>query len=100
MVREGAIVDAIRRYLRSVGAYVEKNHGSALNRGRPDLTGCWPDNYNQPEKIGRFFAFEVKVPGQKPTAIQQHVLNEVSNAGGIAACVHSVDEVKECLRNL
>ena len=83
---ETAIVNAVRAYLKRKGAYVEKNHGSPfVVRGRPDLEGCLR---------GRYFAFEVKRPGQEPTDIQRWALEQILKAGGLCAVVHSLDEAK------
>lgn len=41
---------------------------------------------------GRWVALEVKQPGGKPTELQQTFLDEITEFGGIAGCVHSVDE--------
>jgi penicillin-binding protein-related factor A (putative recombinase) len=56
--------------------------------GRPDLIGCYR---------GRAFAFEVKVPGGKPTELQLKQLKEWADSGAISAVVYSVDDVKRAL---
>ena len=67
MVSEASIVKAIKRALKARPLCdCEKYHGNQFSTaGFPDLFGC--DN-------GRMFCFEVKRPGQKPTAIQRHQL--------------------------
>ena len=85
---EGALVHEMMRKLRANGAYVEKNHGSPFSKGRPDLEGCFR---------GLFFAIEVKLPGGKPTALQQYVLNEIEFAGGRSYLLYSVEELVELL---
>lgn len=42
---------------------------------------------------GRFGCVEVKRPGNEPTEIQASWLETVRRAGGVALCVHSVDEL-------
>lgn len=54
--------------------------------GIPDLFLC---------KEGRFYAIELKVNRNKPTKIQQYVLNKIKSAGGQAAVCRSVDEVRK-----
>ena len=52
--------------------------------GLSDLTGCTAD--------GRFFAIEIKLPGEKPRQNQQDFLDAMRNKGAIAGCAHSVEE--------
>ena len=86
---EKSIVDAIRRYLKSIGAKVEKQHGTIYGRnGVPDLLGCYQ---------GRCLALEVKRPGEKTTPLQQYELSQWIGAGAIAGRVESVKQVKELL---
>lgn len=44
---------------------------------------------------GRFFAIEVKKPGERPTEKQQEFLNSVRFDGGYSCCVTSVQEALE-----
>lgn len=46
---------------------------------------------------GRFLALEVKKPGKKPEPHQQEFLERVRAHGGIAECVHSIEEVQRIL---
>lgn len=41
---------------------------------------------------GRFLAIEVKLPGRRPTVLQQAFLNTVNACGGLAFVAHSVEE--------
>lgn len=52
--------------------------------GLSDLTGCTSD--------GRFFAIEIKLPGEKPRQNQQEFLDAMRKKGAIAGCAHSVEE--------
>lgn len=52
--------------------------------GLSDLTGCTSD--------GKFFAIEIKLPGEKPRQNQQSFLDAMRNKGAIAGCAHSVEE--------
>lgn len=59
------------------------------HKGMADLHGMLPG--------GRYFALEVKRPGEKPTPEQLAFLAAVRENGGIAAVVHSFDEVANVL---
>ena len=84
---EKRITDCILAYLRSrpstwrfkVGA------GPWQIAGLPDIIGVTD---------GRFFAFEVKVPGKTATPLQGATLAAIKRAGGIAETVTSLDQVR------
>ena len=87
MTREATIQRNIVRYLKDLGAWCLKVHGSPYQRaGVPDLLCCHK---------GRFYAFEVKRPGERPTPLQSHELQQVQTAGGVSAVVTSVEDVQE-----
>lgn len=94
MPTETQLVARIMLMLDGQGAYVNKNHGSPFQRmGRPDIEGCLR---------GRFFAFEVKLPGKSRkkrtgSSLQERALREIRTAGGCAAVVERVDEVDSLL---
>lgn len=74
---ESSIVASITKLARSRGYWVLKIAGGGYQRpGLPDLLCI---------KNGRATFLEVKRPGQKPTAIQCAVMNEIERFGG-AAC--------------
>lgn len=86
---EKSIVAGILKWLNAQeGCYAIKTQGGRNQSGQPDIIGSWR---------GRFFAFEVKRPGGKPTQLQLATLNKWRGAWGIVGVVHSVDEVKELL---
>lgn len=87
---EKEIVSAILRYLRSLTAcFCWKEHGGMYGTaGVPDIICCIG---------GRFFAFEVKQPKGRLTELQRITLSKIRAAGGVAAMVTSVDEVKAVL---
>lgn len=69
-----------------MGAFAHKIHGGTYqSRGLPDIIGC----YN-----GAFFGLEVKLPGKEQTLtlLQAKKLQDIKDAGGIAAMVTSVNE--------
>jgi len=85
---EKNIVESIRRYLKSVkDLFFWKEHGGIYGTsGIPDIICCYK---------GRFIAFEVKQPGNKPTILQQQVIKDIIRCGGYALKVDSVTQVKE-----
>jgi len=58
--------------------------------GVSDILGILPPT-------GRFLAVEVKRPGKNPTPQQAAFLGIVRQCGGLAVCVHSLDELQEVL---
>jgi Holliday junction resolvase len=88
-VSERAITDSIRRLLTRRGAWHFKTHGTGMGRvGIPDIIAVYK---------GRPLALEVKQPGRRPTAIQNHELQSARRAGAIAAVVYDTDEVRRIL---
>lgn len=87
---EKDIVNAIMRYLRTVPeCFCWKEHGGMYGTaGIPDIIACVG---------GRFYGFEVKTEKGKPTALQEATIRKINAAGGTAAVVRSVDEVKAVL---
>lgn len=55
--------------------------------GLSDLVGCTSE--------GRFFAIEVKLPGEHPRPDQQKFIDAMLATGAIAGCAHSVEEALE-----
>lgn len=89
MTSERAITKAIVAYLRSEGAWPVKIHVSPQQlAGTPDILVCVD---------GRFVALEVKTAKGRVTPLQEKRLEDIRQAGGIAAVVRSVDDVREVL---
>jgi len=86
-VAEKEIVAKILRYLKTVPrCFAWKEHGGMYGTaGIPDIIACID---------GRFYAFEVKTPVGKTTALQEATLRKILACGGTAAVVRSVDEVR------
>lgn len=78
------------KYLDEVGAYVLKTHVSSYQKqGEPDITCCYK---------GRYIAFELKrSPREQPTELQKYKMKCIRNAGGIAARVDNLNQIKEVL---
>ncbi len=58
--------------------------------GISDILGILPPS-------GRLLAVECKRPGNKPTPEQAAFLDIVRQSGGVAICVHSVEELEQAL---
>jgi hypothetical protein len=88
---ESSITRKILNYLKSVpGCFAWKAHGGMYGyTGIPDIICCYH---------GRFFGFEVKRPGNKPTAIQEKAIRDIAGAGGTAIVVYSVEDVKQYIK--
>ena len=84
---EKDIVAKIKAYLKTVPrCFFWKEHGGQYGTaGIPDIIACIE---------GHFFAFEVKTEKGKPTALQTVTIRKILEAGGTAAVVRSVDEVR------
>lgn len=89
-MKENDIVRAILKYLKTIsGCFAWKEHGGMYGTaGIPDIIACIK---------GRFYAFEVKTPVGKTTALQDATIRKIRKCGGQAFVVRSVDEVKEIL---
>ena len=93
---EAAITKGIVRLLSRVrGAFVLKTHGGPMQRaGLPDLLVWIPRPLPQLCIAG---AFEVKVPGNNPTPLQDHTIKKMQAAGVLVCVVTSADDVKRWL---
>lgn len=79
MVKEIALVERAKRILHAAGARAIKTHGSGLSQGEPDLFCCYPY-----KGLGLVVVIEMKVPGEKPRALQYAALRRWEKAGAIA----------------
>jgi Holliday junction resolvase len=106
-MKEQDLVNAILDFLRVNGAWairvnsggkqVENEKGKRhfirmAPAGTPDILACWPG--------GLLLAVEVKVPGNKPTALQLATLEAIRQAGGLAVVAYSIDNVKEAIEEV
>ena len=86
-MREKTIENKIKCYLTSIGAYYFKHHGGKYSQvGVPDIIVCFK---------GRFIGIEVKNERGVLSVLQERNLQRISDNGGIALAVRSLDEVKE-----
>lgn len=74
------------------GAVVRKRHGTSYStKGDPDLEILFR---------GVHIECELKRPGEEPSPLQAHRLEEWRRAGAVVAVVHSVAEMREVMGNL
>ena len=87
---ETDIVKVILRYLKTVDqCFCWKEHGGMYGTaGIPDIICCYR---------GRFYGFEVKTETGRPTELQKATIRKINRAGGTAAIVRSVDDVRRIL---
>lgn len=89
-VKESVIVRSIMEYLHRVPrCFCWKEHGGMYGTaGIPDIICCIS---------GDFFAFEVKTETGKATKLQEATIRKITDAGGIAVVVRSVEDVQKTL---
>ncbi len=92
-MRENDLIMHIKRYLATLPkCFFWKEHGGQYGTaGIPDLIVCYK---------GRFLGLEAKVGKNKPTKLQEHTIEQIRIAGGIAVVVRSVDDVKAVIAEL
>lgn len=86
-MKETTLAKKVLDYLNSLPeCKAIKIHGNMYTQtGTPDIVGCIK---------GRMFLFELKVPGNKPTEIQERRLREWRAAGALAEVIYSMGELK------
>jgi hypothetical protein len=88
MTPEGKIQAKIMKFLWSLHECWRAKVMEASERGVPDILCCYK---------GKFYAFEVKTPEGKTSAVQRVQGAMINVAGGQWHVVTSVDQVKEIL---
>ena len=94
MTPEAKVKKQIRTILDRVGAYYSMPIGSGFgNAGTPDFLVC---------HRGLFIGIEAKAGRGKPTALQEHNLNRIMQAGGEALIVNekNIDQLEEVLNGI
>ena len=91
-MKESQLIQSIRKYLATLPeCFFWKEHGGQYGTaGIPDIIVCYK---------GRFYGLEAKVGKNQPTCLQAATIEQIRHAGGVAAVVRSVDEVKEIMNN-
>ncbi|MCM1439356.1 MAG: VRR-NUC domain-containing protein [Roseburia sp.] len=92
-MKESDIVKAIMKYLKTMpNCFCWKEHGGMYGTaGIPDIIACIG---------GRFFGFEVKTENGKPTGLQEATIRKIIKAGGLAAIVRSVEDVRTIVEKI
>lgn len=81
---ETKLVEKIIDRLKAEGGFWVKIHGGPMQQtGIPDIVGCYK---------GKFIGIEVKIPGNKPSALQKVVLKELEEAGANCGVAYSIEE--------
>ena len=89
-MNEAALIQIIRKYLATVPeCFFWKEHGGQYGTaGIPDIIVCYK---------GRFIALEAKVGRNTPTKLQAATIDKIRQAGGTAAVVYSVEDVRSVI---
>ena len=88
---EGKLIAATRNLIKDRGGRPFKIQGDVdmfQEVGIPDILCCYR---------GVFVGLEGKMPGNKPSTKQLHVLDEIAEAGGVAAVFTTVGQVSTLL---
>lgn len=81
---ETKLVEKIIDRLKAEGGFWVKIHGGPMQQtGIPDIVGCYK---------GKFIGMEVKIPGNKLSALQTVVLKELEEAGAKCGVAYSIEE--------
>ena len=92
-VKEADLITTINKYLATLPeTFAWKEHGGQYGTaGIPDIIVC---------HRGRFIALEAKVGKNQPTKLQAVTIEQIRKAGGTAAVVRSVADVKTIISEL
>lgn len=89
---ETKLQKSVQNYLKSIGAYEFKVHGSIYMRaGIPDIIACYK---------GYFIGIETKVGHNKMSEVQKIHKKEIEDANGIHILAYSLDDVKNIVNKL
>lgn len=86
-INGGGMLDRTGRFLRFYWLYLSGKQPAG--KGKADIEGQLPD--------GRYFALEVKRPGEKPTQEQVAFLTTVRRNNGLAAVIVDYNEAQMAL---
>ena len=92
-VKEADLITTIKKYLATLPeTFAWKEHGGQYGTaGIPDIIVC---------HRGHFIALEAKVEKNTPTKLQTVTIEQIRKAGGTAAVVRSVADVKTIISEL
>ena len=85
-MKESDLQRRVLQWLNSVGAYAINIHGHEMQEsGIPDILFCMK---------GLFGAIELKMPGNKPSKLQEYHMERIDKAGGVAFVAYSLEQVQ------
>ena len=91
MTPEAKVKKKVVAVLKELGAYYfYPVTGGDGQSGVPDIVGCYQ---------GSFFGIECKAGKNKPTALQEKNLRDITKSGGIALVINE-DNIDDVMRNL
>ena len=101
--KENIVLSQCLKYLEVLQIYHWRNNTGALKIGRrfirfgfpgsSDILGILPD--------GRFLAIECKrEKGGRLSEAQKDFISRINDNGGVAMCVHSLEELQENMRKI
>jgi len=91
MPKEAIIQRQIIKHLRGMGAWVFNVHGSPFQQvGVPDLLVGYQ---------GRFYAMEVKQPGNLLSPAQARTIEAIQDSGSVAGRVESIEDAVRLLED-
>lgn len=92
-MKESQLVQNIKKYLATVPeCFFWKEHGGQYGTaGIPDIIVCYK---------GHFVGLEAKVGKNQPTKLQTATIEQIRKAGGTAAVVRSIADVKTVLEDM
>jgi hypothetical protein len=79
---EATVKKVVRKILKEVGAYSFWPVQMGMGARTVDVLVCYRS---------KFFGFEIKAPGEKPTALQSLCMRKIMEAGGETLVIDSVE---------
>jgi hypothetical protein len=85
---EGKVKNAVKKLLKAHGAYWHMPVQNGMGAPSLDFIGC---------HRGSYYGIETKAGDKKPTPRQEHTMNEIRQAGGLAFLVNEVSGMDDLL---
>lgn len=91
MTPETKLLNQVKSYLKKEHIWFRRNQAQACANGYPDIDFLYK---------GVYVGMELKVPGKKPTLLQQKKLDAINENGGIGKVVYSLEEVEKIINEI
>ncbi len=91
MTPETKLSNQVKSYLKKERIWFRRNQAQVCSNGYPDIDFLYK---------GVYVGIELKVPGNKPTLLQQKKLQAINENGGIGKVVYSLEEVEEIVNKI